>query len=184
MPQHAYSAMLATTLALVLLGGCASSRDCVGVIGASGLTPDTVVALGQGEGAIVTWGGVIARAHNRPTETDIETIGYPLDRCGRPVATESTIGRFILVQPGFLEPTEYRQGRQLTATGRIAPAREGDIGATRYSFPVLDQAVVRLWPEDAPAALGGWTPRPRPWFSIGLGNWNYRGVGGGIGVSF
>jgi outer membrane lipoprotein len=34
-------------------------------------------------------------------------------------------------------------------TGRIAGVRDGQVGEASYRFPVLDDAVVRLWPDEA-----------------------------------
>lgn len=169
---------------LWLLDGCATQRDCVAPVGASGLTPASVASLGQGEGAIVTWGGVIAATRNLARETEIETIGYRLDRCGKPTARGQPVGRFIVRHPGFLEPTEYRAGRHLTATGRIATVRDGQVDEAVYRFPVLDDAVVRLWPEGTADDGGGWTPRLTPYLGIGFGSGGFGGIGGGIGLGF
>jgi outer membrane lipoprotein len=166
------------------LNGCATQRDCVAPVGASGLTPANVASLGQGEGAVVTWGGVIASTRNLAEETEIETIGYRLDRCGKPTASGQPIGRFIARQPGFLEPSDYRAGRRITATGRIASVREGQVGEASYRFPLLDDAVVRLWPDEAGDDTGGWTPRLTPYLGIGFGSGGFGGIGGGIGLGF
>jgi outer membrane lipoprotein len=169
---------------LWLLDGCATQRDCVAPAGASGLTPASVASLGQGEGAVVTWGGVIAATRNLARETEIETIGYRIDRCGKPTARGQPVGRFIVRHAGFLEPTEYRAGRHLTATGRIATVRDGQVGEAGYRFPVLDDAVVRLWPEGTADDSGGWTPRLTPYLGIGFGSGGFGGIGGGIGLGF
>jgi outer membrane lipoprotein len=175
---------LIACLAVCVMSGCATQQGCVTPVGASALTPADVASLGQGEGAVVTWGGVIAATRNLADATEIETVGYRLDRCGRPATSGQPIGRFIVRQTGFLEPSDYREGRQVTATGRIAPVREGQVGEARYRFPVLENAVVHLWPDDRAQSEAGWTPRTRPWFGIGIGSGGYRGVGGGVGVSF
>jgi outer membrane lipoprotein len=170
--------------ALLLLNGCASQQGCVTPVGPSGLTPANAASLGQGEGVVVTWGGVIASTRNLARETEIEVIGYPLDRCGEPLTRGQPIGRFVARHSGFLEPSDYRSDRRITATGRIGPVREGRVGEARYSFPVLEDAVVRLWPDQGPQDTTGWTPRLRPWIGIGIGSGGYSGVGGGIGIGF
>ena len=179
-------ALIALTLGMSLgvLTGCASQKTCVAPVGPSGLTPETAASLRQGEGSVVTWGGTIASTRNQPDTTEIETIGYRLDRCGKPMTSGQPIGRFIAIQRGFLEPSDYREGRQITATGRIGPVREGHVGEANYSFAVLHDVVIRLWPEEQASAQSGWTPRPRPWISIGVGSGGYSGVGGGIGLGF
>jgi outer membrane lipoprotein len=169
---------------LVFLNGCASQQGCVKPVGASGLTPENVASVGQGEGAVVTWGGVIASVRNLPRETEIETIGYRLDRCGKPTTSGQPVGRFIARQAGFLEPSEYRAGRRITVTGRIADVRDGRVGEADYRFPVLDDALVRLWPDEADDGASGWTPRLTPYLGIGFGSGGFGGIGGGIGLGF
>ncbi len=169
---------------LWLLNGCASQQGCVTPVGPSGLTPANAASLGQGEGVVVTWGGVIASTRNLPQETEIEVIGYPLDRCGEPLTRGQPTGRFVARHSGFLEPSDYRSDRRITATGRIGPVREGRVGEASYRFPVLEDAVVRLWPDHDPRDTTGWTPRVRPWIGIGIGSGGYGGVGGGIGIGF
>ncbi|WP_296809640.1 Slp family lipoprotein [Thiocapsa sp.] len=171
-------------LGLAVLTGCASRQACVEPVGASGLTPESVGSRGQGEGAVVTWGGVIADTRNLPRETEIETIGYRLDRCGKPTTSGPPSGRFIARQPGFLEPSDYRSGRRITVTGRIAGVRDGQVGEASYRFPVLDDAVVRLWPDEPEDNGGGWTPRLTPYLGIGFGSGGFGGIGGGIGLGF
>ncbi len=175
---------LTVCLNLVCLTGCASQKTCVAPVGPSGLTPETAASFRQGEGSVVTWGGTIASTRNQADETEIETIGYRLDRCGKPTTSGQPIGRFIAIHRGFLEPSDYREGRRITATGRIGPARDGRVGEANYSFAVLQDVVIRLWPDDQESAQSGWTPRPRPWISIGVGSGGYSGVGGGVGLGF
>jgi outer membrane lipoprotein len=169
---------------LAFLNGCASQQGCVTPVGASALTPENVASVGQGEGAVVTWGGVIADTRNLPRETEIEMIGYRLDRCGKPTTSGQPVGRFIARQAGFLEPSDYRAGRRITVTGRIAGVRDGQVGEASYRFPVLDDAVVRLWPDEAAEDQRGWTPRLTPYLGIGFGSGGFGGIGGGIGLGF
>lgn len=170
-------------LALLTLAGCATRQECVTLVGQTGLTPANVSALGQGDGTVVTWGGIIAATRNLADETEVEAVGYRLDRCGRPLTGGEPIGRFIARRPGFLEPSDYRAGRRVTATGRIASVREGRVDQAPYAFPVLDGAVLRLWPDNEADTRRGRAPYRAPWISIGIGSGG-RGVGGGIGVSF
>ncbi|NCA71856.1 MAG: hypothetical protein EOM91_17605 [Sphingobacteriia bacterium] len=167
---------------LLVLGGCATrDENCLEVLGPSGLTPANVVALGQGEGVVVTWGGVIARTQNLARETEIEIIGYRLDDCARPMTSGPPEGRFIALHSGFLEPADYRAGRPITVTGRIASPRDGRVGEAEYRFPVLTETRTRLWPDPANSPQSSWAPYPRPWLGIGIGS---GGIGGGVGVSF
>jgi outer membrane lipoprotein len=79
---------------------------------------------------------------------------------------------------------DYRPGRRITVTGRIAGVRDGQVGEASYPFPILDNAVVRLWPDEAAEDQSGWTPRLRPYLGIGIGSGGFGGIGGGIGLGF
>lgn len=150
--------------------------------GVSTLSPSSVSAVSTHEGELVRWGGILIEARNLKTSTELEVIGYPLDQCGRPRTDSAQVGRFIIVRPSFLEIADYRTGSQVSATGRIAGIRDGRIGAAEYSYPLLESYKVRLWADER--VDGGYT-RPRITIGVGGGSGGvYRGVGGGVGVSF
>jgi outer membrane lipoprotein len=165
----------------LLLAGCAGT-ECRAPAGVSSLSPSSVSAVSTHEDELVRWGGVLIEARNLKTSTELEVVGYPLDECGRPRTDSAQVGRFIIVRPGFLEIADYRTGSQVSATGRIAGIRDGRVGAAEYSYPLLETHKVQLWPDER--AGGGFT---RPWITIGIGGGSggvYRGIGGGVGVSF
>lgn len=162
-------------LVCVLLAGCAGAPEtCFGPVGDQGLTP---AAASDREGEVVTWGGLLVATRNGATATELTVMAYPLDDCGRPRAGEAPRGRFLVRRQGYLEPLDYHAGRPLTATGRIAAAATC-VGEARPDLPLLDEAVVRLWPD--PARPG---PLTRPTISIGIGGGSGQ-IGGGIGIGF
>ena len=164
-------------LAAIVLGGCASAPDaCRAPVGGD-LTPRAAAAE-TAIGRPVTWGGTLVDARNLADATELEILAYPLDDCGRPRTGQEPLGRFIALRPGYLETADLRPGREVTASGRLIAPRDGRIGETEYSFPVVEDANPKVWPrrDDVPG-------RTRPWISIGVGagsGWS----GGGIGVSF
>jgi outer membrane lipoprotein len=128
---------------------------------------------------VLEWGGVIVDTHNLAQRTELQVIGYPLGRSGRPDLDATPVGRFITVSPGFLEPEEYRRGRQITLSGRIAGIRQGSVGEADYLFPVIESDEIHLWPLE-----GASSGRTSIHFGIGTG----FGVGSqgsiGIGLGF
>lgn len=174
--------ILAILTASSISCGCASKEACVKPVGSHDLTPSEVTASSRGIGKVVSWGGQVIETRNLETFTELEILGYPLDPCGRPVTQGQPLGRFLVRHHGYLEPMDYRAGRQVTVTGRITEVTEGQVGDTRLRFPILQESVIRLWPQQqTPGALSA---RPtRPLFSIGIGGGSGH-VGGGIGVSF
>lgn len=186
-PHNPRAILVALSLAAVTaaLAGCATT-ECVGPVGNPNLTPAQVSAAQGHTGELLRWGGTLAGVRNLKDSTELEVVGYPLDRCGLPQIGQAPVGRFIVVAPGYLETADYRPDRLVTATGMITGIRAAQVGAAPYDFPVLSNSQVRLWP-DTPT--GGYGSGPvRPWMSIGIGGgsggWYGGGIGGGVGVQF
>jgi len=168
----------------LLLAGCAG-QTCYAPVGNPSLTPSAVATTGGHVGEPVQWGGILVETRNLKDRTELEVVGYPLDKCGRPQTGAAQTGRFVIVRPGFLETMDYRSGGRVTSTGRIAGVREGHLGEAEYAFPLLESYKVQRWPEER---SDGSPAYPRPWVSIGIGGGSgggvYGGVGGGVGVWF
>jgi len=171
---------LSIAFSFMLLAGCAG-QTCYAPVGNPSVTPSAVAATGGPVGEPVRWGGVVVETRNLKDRTELEVVGYPLDKCGRPQTRAAQTGRFVIVRPGFLETTDYRSGRRVTSTGRIIGVREGRLGEVEYAFPLLESYKVQLWPEER---QDGSSAYPRPWVSIGIGGGSGGGVGGGVGVWF
>lgn len=123
-------------------------------------------------GATVRWGGQIVAVRNQRTETVVEVVGRRLDNEGRPRDEDASEGRFLARVQGFLDPSIYATGRDLTVRGKVERAVEESIGEYRYVFPQLAAEQIFLWPP-RPAPLpphyydpGWWNP----WYPWG---WPY-----------
>ena len=110
------------------------------------LTPRTVAAKPQAaEGKKVRWGGTIlsvARVQNR---TRLEVLAFPLDTSARPILEYNPTGRFMLERAGHLDPSSFREGRQITAVGAITGTRKGRVGESDFTYPLLDAHQLHLW---------------------------------------
>lgn len=128
----------------------------------------------------VTWGGQLIAVENRRDSTELEVLAFPLDSGGRPDTAAASVGRFVAVQAGFLDPVDYAPGRLVTATGTVGAARTGAVGGAQVRLATLDVQSLRLWPRE-PAA-----PRVVPFGAIGIGfgSGGYSGGGLGIGIGF
>lgn len=179
MISHRLRSAMAAAAALwaVLLAGCATT-DCAPAPANAAITPAQVAATGGHTGERLRWGGTLAAARNLAASTELEVVGYPLDRCGEPRTGAQPIGRFILVRPGYLETADRPIGSRVSATGLVTGLREGQVGDAPYRFPLLQANDLRWWAEEAPARA-----YTRPWVTIGIGGGS-GGVGGGIGVLF
>ncbi|WP_295408751.1 Slp family lipoprotein [uncultured Thiocystis sp.] len=174
--------LLAALIASAISCGCATRQVCVKPIGDPSLTPSEAASSDGASGSVVSWGGQVIATRGLNAGTELEITGYPLDDCGRPLAQGQPLGRFLVRHRGYLEPLDYRAGRQVTVTGRIIDVADGRIGDADRRFPILDESAIRLWPErKTPDEV---SVRPsRPWISIGIGGGSGH-VGGGIGIGF
>ncbi len=147
----------------LLLAACASGPrfDTEGVD--RSLTPTRAAAEADKLGAVpVLWGGVVIASANLEAATQIEVLAYPLDGEQRPDTSRPPLGRFLILKAGYLETAVYAPGRLLTVRGTLAGTREGRIGETRYTYPVVQPEHLYLWPQDEAI------PETRLHFGIGI----------------
>lgn len=133
-------------IAGVFLAGCASYPKSVQV-------PEGTLLIGYSaasEGGVIQgqarWSGVIAKVQNNPTSTRLEVVYFDSNVHGRPKVSDETPGRFVAYVPGFLDPMVYQSGKQITVLGQLAPVETAMVDQYEYRFPVLQQAVIHLWP--------------------------------------
>jgi len=72
--------------------------------------------------------------------------------------------RFLVVQPGFLEPLTFGPGRFVTVLGRVGGLRERLVGDFTYTYPVIEAEEIHLWPANPEL----WSNRTRWNFGIGI----------------
>jgi outer membrane lipoprotein len=159
--------------AVFLLAGCAS------------VAPDTIRLAPPGDvriaevrrdpspfiGTTVRWGGQIVKVQNLREETVVELVGRRLDSDGRPYDEDASEGRFRVRVKGFLDPSIYTAGRELTVRGKVERVVEESIGEHRYLFPQLDAEQVYLWPpRPVPLPYPYYDPYWNPWYPWG---WPY-----------
>ncbi|MFT5657821.1 MAG: outer membrane lipoprotein [Gammaproteobacteria bacterium] len=126
------------------------------------LTPEAVLAQSSTSlGQTALWGGTILRLQNLEDSTRIEILAYPLDSTQRPDPNNKPLGRFMIHQPGFLDPANYSQGRLISVLGQVGESQDAKIGDSSYIYPVIDAQQLKLWPEKKSNTQGH--------FSFGLG---------------
>jgi outer membrane lipoprotein len=154
----------ALLLITALLGaGCATGPFEIDATAVSRIGPAHVLAESGHEGRRAVWGGRVVNVSNLADRTEIEVVSLPLDGADRPRLGAEPGVRFLLVQPGFLEPTRYSPGRYLTVLGKIDGLDERLVGDFVYEQPVMRAERIHLWPADT----NRWQSRTR--FSIGIG---------------
>jgi len=110
------------------------------------VTPAMVTAKQPYTGVRVAWGGMIVRTQPLSQVTQIEVLAYPIGNFGEPDEQATTVGRFLILHKGFLEPTDYAPGRWVSAVGTVGPSQTGKVGEANYQFPVLNPEQLHLWP--------------------------------------
>ncbi|MDT0602446.1 Slp family lipoprotein [Thalassotalea castellviae] len=93
------------------------------------------------------WGGVIAKIENNAENTMLEVVHFQLSSSTRPLQKDQTQGRFKVYYQGFLDPIIYKEGRSITAIGKVAKTEAGKIGEHEYDYPVLKASKIHLWKE-------------------------------------
>jgi outer membrane lipoprotein len=135
-------------LVLGLLTSCATSPKLNTEGIDLGITPQRAVADNATlQGRSVLWGGVIVNSANLKEKTQIEILAYPLDSDQRPDLDKNPLGRFLAQQEGYLETSDYSQGRLITVSGKIGKNLDGRIGETDYTYPVIQIKQHYLWPK-------------------------------------
>ena len=135
-------------IAVLVLAGCATTKTFNTEGLDLSLSPSRAsVESGALKGKFVLWGGVIIASANLKDSTQIEILAYPLDSSQRPMVEDQALGRFLAIQPGYLETTDYAQGRQITVTGALGETRTGRVGESEYVYPVVNISQHQLWPK-------------------------------------
>lgn len=142
---------------LLLLVGCATSlpdaiRNAPPGNPSLSMVRDNIAGF---TGARIRWGGTIIGVDNRPEETRLEIVAYPLDDYGQPDIASGSDGRFIARVDGFLDPAVYAPGREITVAGVVENLQTRAVGTYRYRFVVVKAQTSKLW------AARGTAPYPR-----------------------
>ena len=91
----------------------------------------------QYAGKLVMLGGTIVDAVQLKEGTRLEVLQRPLDGGGRPLLTDETGGRFLVLTRQFLDSAVYHRGRTVTVIGAVEAPQMlplGEIEAGSYFF--------------------------------------------------
>lgn len=146
---------------LLTLAACASSPLQLDGVN-RGINPAMVTRETPHAGQRVVWGGMIIQTRPLQTTTQLEILAYPLQGNGEPDRQASSLGRFLIIQHGFLDPANYKPGRWVSVVGQIGHIQTGKVGKASYQFPVIQSEQLHLWP------LHG-TPSGSTHFNFGIG---------------
>lgn len=170
----------------LLFTGCASER-----IIPESLEPqiDRTVAfhgvLGAPEsyvGRLVVFGGEVLKAKRLKTGTEIELLHLPLDKQERPsLDRQQSQGRFLALQPEFLDPATIVEGTKMTIVGEVSGTKTQLLDDIEYRYPVVIVKHLHIWSAQSDRAV---SPYGSPRFSLGIGGGTGGRIRGGGGVGF
>ena len=98
------------------------------------------------KGKSVFWGGVIISSVNLKEGTMIEVLQKPSDMQGKPKNVDESEGRFLALNPGYLDVAIYNRGRKVTVAGEVQGKKMQRLGEIEYSYPLISVKEIHLWP--------------------------------------
>lgn len=169
--------------AFIVAAACSSQRVVPGLleplVDRTVTFPEILSAPEPYQGKVVVLGGVVLKAKRLKDGTQIELLQLPLDKSERPLLDrQQSQGRFLAIQPDFLDPATLIEGSAMTIVGEVSGAKTDYLDDVEYRYPVVIIKHLHPWP-----ALSHDNTQPRPRFSIGLGGGTGVGVGGGGGFA-
>lgn len=117
------------------------------------------------QGKTTVLGGDIIQTENYPNKTLLVVLHRPLDSRQRPETEGTSLGRFIVRVPGFLDPAIYQAGRLITVAGEVAGKETRTLGEVSYTYPVIEKRELHLWPREGSGSSGSIPVH----FGIGIG---------------
>lgn len=133
-------------LLATLFAGCATSPLRDSGVAITDLTPAEALAGPARTGMTVIWGGRVVGVVNQDDRTELELVALPLGPGDRPRRQADEGPRFVIRQPGFLDPMTYAPGRFVTARGRFQGLEQRRAGGLPVQHPVLEAEKLELWP--------------------------------------
>lgn len=156
------------SLILFLLPGCVYviSRDVRREVTPDLSFKEVIKDPDAHKGKIVLWGGTIIDSKNLKEGTQIVVLQKDLNSWGRPKESDKSQGRFIILDPGYLDTAIYRKKREITVAGEITGQKVLPIDEIDYTYPVLFPREIHLWKEETKAEYP-YPYWPYPWW------WDY-----------
>jgi len=164
--RKSFLAVVFAMAAMLLLAGCAHviSKQTLKEVDTSVTFAQVAKDPDAYKGKTVLFGGDVIEAQNLPDKTLVVVLQRPLGRRGEPAAGDVSEGRFIIRNPGFLDPAIYSPGRKITVAGTVAGKEVRPLGEIEYTYPLIEKRELYLWPPEESAST-----EPKVHFGFGVG---------------
>lgn len=139
-------------------------------------------------GRTVMFSGIVLKAKRAKDRTEIEVLQLPATSGGLPSEDRSrSDGRFLAVEPAFLDPATIESGTPVTVVGEVKGGVTRSLDESEYTYPVIEITRLIDWNKTAPSqyAHGGGYP-----YSGGYGRYYggayapFFGAGYGYGYGY
>lgn len=162
-------------LILVIFSGCAQviSKDVRAQVDETLTVSRVQKNLEAYVGKMVLWSGTIIESKNLKGGTELEVLQKPAGFGGRPKDVDYSEGRFLVINPGYLDVALYEKGRDITVAGEVQGKRTRIIGEIEYVYPVIAAKELHLWPEEREYAYP-YYPNYFPYYPYSYPYWRYN----------
>ena len=180
------SALIRWLSVTLLVAGCSAERiipeSLEPQIDRTVTFQDVLAAPESYAGRLVVFGGEVLKAKRLKAGTEIELLHLLLDKQERPsLDRQQSQGRFLALQPEFLDPATLVEGTKMTIVGEVSGAKTQSLDDIEYRYPVVIVKHLHVWSAQSDRAAH---PYASPRFSIGIGGGTGGRIGGGGGVGF
>ncbi len=147
-------------LFIALLAACSTSKPSLFATSANDITYQQLTQyVDQFQHEMVRWGGVIVDVENAEDRARLTVVHFPLTRYGKPITSENSDGRFVVLSERFLDPIIYSKGKLITVIGQVDGSETQKIDKRTLTLPVILLQENYLWPENYAEGTRPYNPK-------------------------
>ena len=136
-------------LFIALLAACSTSKPSLFATSANDITYQQLTQyVDQFQHEMVRWGGVIVDVENAEDRARLTVVHFPLTRYGKPITSENSDGRFVVLSERFLDPIIYSKGKLITVIGQVDGFETQQVDRRTLTLPIILLQENHLWPEN------------------------------------
>lgn len=140
---------IVSLLFITLLAACSAGKPSLFATSTNDITYQQLTQhVDQFQHEIVRWGGVIVDVENAEDRARLTVVHFPLTRYGKPITSENSDGRFVVLSERFLDPIIYSKGKLITVIGQVDGSETQKIDKRTLTLPVILLQENHLWPEN------------------------------------